>query len=799
MGPRGVGAAAAVSFTRQEGRLSAATSAPRSGRWRRFAPAAAFAALVVALYLDPLVTRRNFGDRDMSAYNIPLEKSVHDAWARGRLPVWTPEVSGGRPLAPNPNAGALYPIRILLAPLPLPVALRLFPIVHWIAAGIGVIVLLTALGRSRASAWIGAVTYVFSGVAIGEAYFPHIHPGMTLLPWIVWAAGRRTGTPFSRLLVLSCLLALDLLAADIFTIAVALACAALWVAVEEDRRERLRAAGSLGLGLVLGVLAAAPQILATALWIPQTNRAVLGMKLGEVFLFSIHPWRLLELLIPYPFGQSWEMATQAMWAPSVHQGKVMGLFPTLYCGAFVLIAVAVAWRSQERGARFARFLLLGTLAASVLPSLLPDVWRGVSSPLALRNPEKLAVALVFALAIFAAIAFDAWRQRPRRFSLLLGVGATLAVVAALTAVFPEGAGSLAARAFGSDATRDPIAARSLSFAFAEAGLLWMATVIGLEALGANRRGRGVAIAIVLLTLVPIVANRRVARTHRESDVFQPTAFARFLARRDPEGAYRTLGESFFQGLSALEFAQNSGVFSGPEFGRRAWYQHTPVLWGRGTVFNEDFDTGDLSRVESLRKISGMATGYRDSATFFGTVALRFGIRFRDHEPIAGYRPVGGDALQVWDEHVRAFPDIRLLESWTEVPGPVEALPLLAGLGEGAVAIESGTSRTGTARAGSVRILERRADRLVMDVDAPDPTWLFVLRADWPYRTILLDGKPVESAPAQLAFSAVPIPPGRHRLVWTEELPGLGLSVFGPVLFGMIVAGLAVAHSRRRKP
>jgi len=280
-------------------------------------------------------------------------------------------------------------------------------------------------------------------------------------------------------------------------------------------------------------------------------------------------------------------------------------------------------------------------------------------------------------------------------------------------------------------------------------------------------------------------------------VFGPTAFARYLKLRDPEGRYRTIAESFFQGLSPLELEQSVAALAGPEVSRRLWYQQTPLFWERGTVFNEDFDVGDLSRVESLRRLSGMATGYRDSANFFGAVALRFGIRFRDQQALAGFHPVGGDALQAWDEHARAFPDVRLLEKWREVPGPLQALSAIPGLGEGELVLESGRLAPGAARPGTVRLVENRPERLVADVAAPEPTWLFVLRAFWPYRSISLDGRPVEAVPAQLGFSAVPVPAGVHRLVWEEGLPGLPLSLAGPILFGMIAAGLAVSHLRRR--
>ena len=318
-----------------------------------------------------------------------------------------------------------------------------------------------------------------------------------------------------------------------------------------------------------------------------------------------------------------------------------------------------------------------------------------------------------------------------------------------------------------------------------------------SARGPARTRRAEAAALTLLTLVPVAANRRIARSFTEAEVFAPTAFARHVAKQDPEGAYRTLGESFLLPSSELSQTQAGATLSESEFSRRTWSQQTPVLWGRGTVLNEDFDAGDLSRVESLRKVAGRATAYRDSAAFFGALALRFGIRFRDQEAIAGYRETGGDALQAWDENAAAFPDIRLLESWREAAGPFEALEAVPRLADGEIVLESGRSGGGRARAGPVRVVERTPERLTLDVDAPDPTWLFVLRAFWPYRSIEVDGSPVEAVPAQLGFSAMPIPAGPHRVVWRERLPGFGFSRWGPVLFGMIVAALLVAHSRRR--
>jgi hypothetical protein len=64
--------------------------------------------------------------------------------------------------------------------------------------------------------------------------------------------------------------------------------------------------------------------------------------------------------------------------------------------------------------------------------------------------------------------------------------------------------------------------------------------------------------------------------------------------------------------------------------------------------------------------------------------------------------------------------------------------------------------------------------------------------------VLLDGESVEYFPAQLAFSAVRIPAGRHRIEWREQAPGWEISRWGPVLFFFVAALLLEGDRRRRR-
>ncbi|HEU5250789.1 MAG TPA: hypothetical protein VFW15_12450, partial [Thermoanaerobaculia bacterium] len=232
-----------------------------------------------------------------------------------------------------------------------------------------------------------------------------------------------------------------------------------------------------------------------------------------------------------------------------------------------------------------------------------------------------------------------------------------------------------------------------------------------------------------------------------------------------------------------------------ELPRHTWSEHTHALWDHGTVFNYDFDAGDLSRLETLRQVSRFAARHQRGEAFFGSLALRWGIRFRDQSPLPGYHRFGGDRIDDWDENETALPDLRLVTNWRERPGGLPVLNAIGRLDPGQVVLETGRAGLGAAPAGKVRIIEKTAERVEIETNAPEASWLFVLRGYWPHRSIAVDGRPALVVPAQLAFSAVAVPRGIHRVVWQEQLAGGAASKYGPALF-VLFAMLALRGRRK---
>jgi hypothetical protein len=756
---------------------------------------ALFALLILVLWADPLFQRRNFAGRDIVGYNLPIEKAVHDAYARGRLPEWLADISGGRPLLASPNTGAFYPVRPLLAALPFPLAMRIFPVLHWLLAGFGMLLLGESLGMTAAGAWVAAATYTLSGVSVSEVFYTNYQPGMTLLPWLLWAL-HRPASLAGRAVSLAAVFGLLFLAGDVFVCCLALLCAVVWIVVEvpsDGQKGRLTA---LACALVLAALLAAPQILASALWIPMTNRAVLGMRLSEALIYSVSPLRLLEFVIPFPFGETWDFDVAHTWGKAVFHGKGVGFFTTLYAGGFAVIALWAVRRLKAPGARFGRILFLSAAALSVLPTFVPATLRKLHSPLPLRFPEKMAVGMILAAAVAAGIAFDALRRERRVPRWPLSAAAALTLTALALRFFPHAMGRLAVAVVGGKPLLSAQAGEDLTRAFAEGGLLWIATVVALH-LAQGRSRLLLTCGLALLTLVPAAATLRIAKTFPEERVLAPTPFDNFLRRVDPDASFRTVGAVAYEKPSVLELETWGTDPWYLDYAVRDWTQYTHALWGRGTVLQEDYDRGDLSRLDSLRGISYSAAKYKDSGPFFGAIALRWAIRFRDQPSLGGYRPIRNVGIQVWDEHEHAFPDVRLLERWMEVPNSLRAAAVLPRLMDGEVVLETDLGRAGAARPGRLRVIEKTPERLVVETQTQDPSWLFVLRGFWPYRSVRVDGREVEPVPAQIAFTAVPIPPGRHRVDWEETLPGGEVSRFGPVLGLLGAAGLLARQRRRR--
>lgn len=348
---------------------------------------------------------RLLGPGDGAALHYPLRAEVWASWRRGELPLWNPWIFSGTPLLAAYRPGALHPLQAALSPLPSFTAFQTLVLVSLGATSVLGYLYLRRLGTGRIGAYVAGL-----GFALGPYLVSHLGDTATIvaapcLLLMLLAAeallarpGRATAACLAAAIALlllagspeaaragAALLFGRLLAARLFGEATAAAC---WSAA--------------ALGIVAGLLLAAPQLLPTLLALREAGRQATGLAPAA------------EAPLP---GLTGLVLRYVSHTPA----------PALAIAALPL------WRS---------IVAIRVLAIALLACLALQIGRGP-----LSAPGALALTFDLALAVLAGLSLDAqWRERRRprgrRLRLLfliasLGGAAALSVAAAALGPLPE--------------------------------------------------------------------------------------------------------------------------------------------------------------------------------------------------------------------------------------------------------------------------------------------------------------------------------------------------------------------------
>jgi len=337
----------------------------------------------------------SFSDITVSHYPaaVTLKRLIR---AYDQLPLWSPHLLSGAPLAANPLYSFYYPPAWLALALPLPAAFNLLVILHLVWGGVGMLRLLGAEGLRSEAALLGGLAFA----ALPKLYAHYGAGHLTLLyavPWTPWLllAWRQGGLKLGG--------------------------------------ERLRA----GSGLVLGLIFLAdPRWAAYAglLWLGYALSAWPGAGGRGQYLRRLLGQLCIALLVAAPLAapllEFTRLSTRANLTPadnlvySLPWLRLLGLlFPSLggshefelYPGALVLLLAALAgfWGAVRKRASF----WLWAAALSLLWALgenLPGMsWLAALPGFdLLRVPSRALFITGMALAALAAYAINLLLSEP---------------------------------------------------------------------------------------------------------------------------------------------------------------------------------------------------------------------------------------------------------------------------------------------------------------------------------------------------------------------------------------------------
>jgi hypothetical protein len=424
----------------------------------RWAVPAFLAVITIIVFARVIFGGETFVLRDHISYVGPSRMYLHDALHHGRLPGWWGQIGLGAPYAANPSHDVFYPPVLILAyVLPGRIAADWIVILHMFWAALGGAAFARRLGADDLGAALGGSATLLSGYVISMPPLCNAPLSVSWLPWLAYGADRIACAPDLRervragLVTAACWCGLvlvgdpaSLMDATLLTTVVLLARAAdrwsdegsdlptrvwHWIRARAESFGFMAAAGAFGVAL-------AGMVALPSLALLGTSERGGGFSHEYAASWPLHPWRLLELIWPRPYGDPTEplrdwstiiighgIAGQSeRWSESAHLGLVVL--------AFAIFAAIRGGRAAP-GAR----VLLGGAVVLVLLSLGRHLmwfyrfYEMIPKTNYIRYPEKHISGAIVILGGLAGAGFtDVWRTTRGRRRLAIGITAAIGVM-----------------------------------------------------------------------------------------------------------------------------------------------------------------------------------------------------------------------------------------------------------------------------------------------------------------------------------------------------------------------------------
>jgi hypothetical protein len=682
---------------------------------------------------------------DVVCSSIPWHAAVRDALRHGRLPLWNPHLLGGEPLLAVQQAAPLHPATWLGLLLPLAHAWTLQMSLRLLVALVSAYLLARELDCSEIPALVGAAAWAFSDFVVfwlGYSVTNSVAP----FPLLALGLRRIARDADGRAAALTAAaLVLVVLGGHPEMLLFAVTAGGLWFLFclfESPRPGRAvllaLAAGALALGI------AAVQLLPLLEALPQTWEHAWREAVYAPMKKSAEPTasarRAALLVLPFAYGVSGRSQLADSFAP-----------PGGYAGALIF---PLAWsglllRRRPRGA-LAALALLGAALWARLP--------GVTDALASLPLFRIGIldyfvfALVFALAMLAALGAERLSRGEGRAAFLAGAAAAAAAVAALYV------------------RRRPWL-RELGMSAADARLLLLEELVPLAVAaaavlvaGRARRPLAAGACLAILAASRVAEAAGVYPTLPGSAFYPPVPVLDAIPRGTPDR---------MTGLGPMLVPNAPTVYGledvrGYESMTLRPLVETYSLWSRplGPWFNV---------VEDLKR------------PFLAFLNVRWAVVPAGTAPPDGWtvrtRTSGGDLLENRGALPRAFVPafLRLEPDRLERLKQLEAIQDFWQRGLVSELIDLGTARewfhNGDA---SVTVVRYGPQAMTLFVDARQAAVVATSVPAWKGWRVLVDGAPARALTYNHAFVALEVPAGRHdvelRYLPTGFVVGLLLSV-----------------------
>ena len=390
---------------------------------------------------------------------IPWRVAAWSALSTGKLPFWNSLNGMGAPLAANYQLALFYPpgwmvylFQALGGVSWMAWSHTLLSVIHLIFAGVGMIQLMKQLDIGKVGQVVSGLSFSLCGYLVARAgFFSMIWAG-AWLPWIVVAASKIAVPIREKKCVETRRFSIDL----VFYIGMLLlsghaqlswyilVLVTVWVVVggwiNGGFRSTVSALGMWATAVLLGSLLAAIQLVPTAEYLMQSQRAS-AVDFETAMSYSFWPWRFLTLAAPDFFGNPglgdyWGYGN--FWEDAIY----IGVLPLLL-GIYSVKGLFFNRKNQKSKYWSLILLCWGIVVFAILFALGKNtpifvfLYEKIPTFDMFNAPTRYMIWLEFSLALLAGIAAEAYWRRPSGKSLywmrLATAGAAAVTIGAFAA------------------------------------------------------------------------------------------------------------------------------------------------------------------------------------------------------------------------------------------------------------------------------------------------------------------------------------------------------------------------------
>lgn len=669
---------------------------------------------------------------DVITQIYPWKKLTIETWKSGQVPLWNPYAFSGTPHAGNYQSAVFSPVNILFFILPFLDAWSVMILLQPLLAGLFMYMFVQSIGRSKGASLLSAVSFMFCGFIVVWMAYGTLGYAVLFLPLILWGVRRNNVLAVSGGVVLS--LVSGHFQTSIYVIGTAVAYM-LW-----NRQWKHL------LSLLFGVCIAMPQVLLGYKSFAASTRSLAVVR-GEII-----PWQyLVTLIAPDFYGNP---VTRNDWFG--HYAEWAG-----FVGVTPLILAVVAMAGKKtKEIWFFTLLFIGTLLLA-LPSLFNDILYVLKIPvLSGSAASRIIVLASYSLTILAAFGLDAVIKNKKKILFLCIPFAIMWLVLVFGKPFPADKLLVAQRNFVIPSTLYVVTSVLLLF----------------------KKRRWAIIILLVLTAFDVLrfANKWMPFESRQY-VYPGVPSLQFLSARS--GVDRTFG--------------NIGA------GEVGVMHHIPIIEGYDAVYPARY--GEFIDAVASGKVSPGARSVVqfDKNGLYKSEALQLlGIKYIYHRfsdgrniwvfPYWEYL-TDGSMKQIYNDgtyeifqYNSVLPRVFLASSYT-VRNTDKAIidTLFAKEFDRAntLVLEEKPAIEPAAGSGTVSVLRYTPNKVVIDTESTANKLLFISDTFDKGWQVTIDGKRSGIYRADYDFRAVPVPAGKHSVVFD----------YNPAEFrwGIIIAGIGM--------